>query len=239
MSYVVFTAAFFTAVLTLLTGFGLATILTPIFSYMYDIKIAVLLVAVVHFLNNLLKVVLFRKDISITVLKRFGILSIIGALVGSLSQAYIYSGSLKVFLGVVLVFLGLKEVLPRLEGWKIPQRYDTFGGFFSGLLGGLIGNQGAIRSAYLLNYPISKETFIVSAATIACLVDAARIPVYLYHYHSELAQQFLPLAIVTALTFLGTLVGKRLLPYISLERFKKFVAAMVILLGVCMTIGLL
>jgi uncharacterized protein len=105
-------------------------------------------------------------------------------------------------------------------------------------LGGLVGNQGAIRSAYLLNYSVSKETIIVSAASIACLVDAARIPIYIYSYHNTLGQQITPLITVTALVFMGTLIGKRLLPYISLERFKKFVAAMVVLLGVSLIYGL-
>ena len=238
MSSTIYVAAFLTAVITLLTGFGLGTIMTPILTYVYDVKIAVLLVAIVHFLNNLFKVILFRKDISLPILKRFGALSIIGAFIGSMAQIYIYSGSLKIFLGVVLVFLGLKEVLPQLENWKIPQKLDVVGGFLSGLLGGLVGNQGAIRSAYLLNYSVSKETFIVSAASIACMVDAARIPIYLYSYHSALAPQIIPLIKVTALVFLGTLVGKKLLPHISLERFKKFVAAMVVLLGISLIAGL-
>jgi hypothetical protein len=38
-------AAFAAAALTLMTGFGLATILTPVFMLFYDVKIAILVVA--------------------------------------------------------------------------------------------------------------------------------------------------------------------------------------------------
>ncbi len=71
--------AFVAAVLTLMTGFGLGTILTPIFLIFYDVKIAILIVAVVHLLNNLLKLSLFGKHMSLDILKRFGAFTLLGA----------------------------------------------------------------------------------------------------------------------------------------------------------------
>src|SRR3989338_5161669 len=56
--------AFLAAALTLMTGFGLGTILTPVFLLFYDVKIAILIVAVVHLLNNLLKFSLFSRHIN-------------------------------------------------------------------------------------------------------------------------------------------------------------------------------
>ena len=62
-------AAFLSASLTLMTGFGLGTILTPVFLIFYDVKIAILIVAVVHLANNLLKIFLFSKNISMDIIK--------------------------------------------------------------------------------------------------------------------------------------------------------------------------
>src|SRR3989337_875219 len=92
--------AFLAAALTLMTGFGLGTILTPVFLLFYDVKIAILIVAVVHLLNNLLKFSLFSRHINTEILKRFGILTITGAFIGAFLQGMMNSGAVKVLLGI-------------------------------------------------------------------------------------------------------------------------------------------
>ncbi|MBI1811448.1 MAG: sulfite exporter TauE/SafE family protein, partial [Nitrospirae bacterium] len=149
-------AAFLSASLTLMAGFGLATILTPVFLIFYDVKIAILIVAVVHLANNLLKLSLFRSYVSLDILKRFGALTLIGAFIGAFLQGKMDSSLVKILLGASLIFLGLKEISGFGEKLRLPKKIDVIGGFFSGLLGGFVGNQGAIRSAYLLNYNIPK-----------------------------------------------------------------------------------
>ncbi|OHB36119.1 MAG: hypothetical protein A3D13_07400 [Planctomycetes bacterium RIFCSPHIGHO2_02_FULL_40_12] len=114
---------FLTAGLTLLTGFGLGTVMTPVFTFFYDVKLAIIMVAVIHFLNNLLKLGLFWRNVSLSVIHRFGIISIVGgALIGAYLQFYVYSGTLKIFLGVVLIILVGRELLPQRGKWTIPKR---------------------------------------------------------------------------------------------------------------------
>lgn len=96
--------SFLSALLTLMTGFGLATILTPVFLIFYDVKIAILIVAVVHLSNNLLKVFLFSRHISIDILKRFGALTLIGAFIGAFLQGRMDSSVVKILLGIALIF---------------------------------------------------------------------------------------------------------------------------------------
>jgi uncharacterized membrane protein YfcA len=228
-------AAFMAAALTLMTGFGLGTILTPVFLIFYDVKIAILIVAVVHLMNNLLKVSLFGRHISIDILKRFGVLTLIGAFIGAFLQGRMDSSVVKIMLGITLIFLGLKEAAGLGEKLRLPQKIDFIGGFLSGLLGGFVGNQGAIRSAYLLNYNIPKETFVATAAIIASVVDVTRIPVYIYSNRDVLANNLILLFIVTASAFAGTFAGKRFLKKVSLKTFKIYVAAMVTIIGVLLT----
>jgi uncharacterized membrane protein YfcA len=54
----------------------------------------------------------------------------------------------------------------------------------SGLLGGLTGHQGAIRSAFFLGKDLPKETFIATGAAVACAVDITRIAVYVQLFQS-------------------------------------------------------
>ncbi|ODS33177.1 MAG: Sulfite exporter TauE/SafE [Candidatus Scalindua rubra] len=71
------------------------------------------MVALIHFLNNLLKLGLFWKNVGFSIIRRFGVVSIMGALLGAYFQFYVYSSTLKIFLGIVLVILGGRELLPQ------------------------------------------------------------------------------------------------------------------------------
>lgn len=227
-------AAFLVATIVTTTGFGLSTSLTPIFALVYRTHIAVMLVAIVHFLNNIFRLGLFRNHVDIGLVRRFGALSIVGALVGSLAQGWVQSDWLKVALGVVLIVLGGIELMPGASGWHFPQRLDRLGGLLSGLLGGLLGNQGAIRSAYLVNYDIPKERFIATATLIAVLIDSTRIPVYLLTQWGDVVAAWPILASVTLCAYAGTYVGKRLVGKVSQRAFKRLVNGAVVLLGVVM-----
>ncbi|HEU5317824.1 MAG TPA: sulfite exporter TauE/SafE family protein [Chloroflexota bacterium] len=227
-------AAYVVATLVVMTGFGLSTSLTPLFALVYPTQIAVMLVAVVHFLNNVFRVGLFRKHVDLALIRRFGFLSIAGALAGSLAQGWIQGDWLKLLLGVSLLVLGSIEALPGLSGWRFSRRFDQAGGLLSGLLGGLLGNQGAVRSAYLVNYDIPKESFVATATLIAIFIDATRLPVYLWLHGPAISTQAVTLAGVTLAAWAGTYTGKRLVTRISQRAFKRSVSLMVVAFGFLM-----
>jgi len=222
---------FATSTLTLLTGFGVGTILTPTFALLYDVKTAVLLVSIVHLTNNLLKFGLFRRNVNLSILRRFGLVSIIGALAGSFAQSFLQSSIVAIALGCFLIVTGSLEFLP-VNPFRIPRSFDQAGGFLSGLMGGIIGNQGAIRSAYLLNYDLTKESFIGTGTAIAILIDLTRIPVYLTHQAVTIETAGPGLLVVILVAFGGTFLGKRLLRHLSLGRFRRVVASFLILVGI-------
>lgn len=57
--------AFLVAILTFFSGFGLGTILTPVFMIFFPVDLAIALTGVVHFFNNIFKLVLVgdRKSV--------------------------------------------------------------------------------------------------------------------------------------------------------------------------------
>ena len=73
----------FASFLTFFSGFGLGTLLLPVFATFFPIETAITLTAIVHFFNNIFKTTLTYKDINFEILKRFGIPSIFGAIIGS------------------------------------------------------------------------------------------------------------------------------------------------------------
>lgn len=76
-------AAFFTAVLTFFSGFGLRTVLAPVFSIFFPVDVAIALTGVVHFTNNLFKIALVGKNTDKTVLIRFGVPAILASFAGA------------------------------------------------------------------------------------------------------------------------------------------------------------
>src|SRR4051812_26822638 len=70
--------------LTFFSGFGLGTILLPVFSVFFPVEAAIAITALVHLLNNLFKLALTYRKIDLTVVAKFGIPSVAGALAGAL-----------------------------------------------------------------------------------------------------------------------------------------------------------
>ena len=159
-------------------GFGIGSLLTPLFALRLGLKLAVACVAVPHFLGTLLRFGLMRRDINGQVLLTFGLASAAGGLAGALLQAHFSSRLLTVLFGSLLVLAGLGELAG--QRLRIRQRPLAIGaGILSGAFGGLVGNQGGIRSAALLNFDLSRQAFVATATAVGLFVDGARLPVYL------------------------------------------------------------
>ena len=75
--------AFITAILTFFSGFGLGTILTPVFMVFFPVEVAIALTGIVHFGNNIFKLFIVGKNFNKEVLLRFGIPAVIFAFIGA------------------------------------------------------------------------------------------------------------------------------------------------------------
>ena len=82
-------AAAFASLLTFFTGFGLATILTPVMLVFFPAPAAIALTAIVHFLNNIFKYALLRTHIDWRTVARFGLPAGLGAILGAVLLAFV------------------------------------------------------------------------------------------------------------------------------------------------------
>ena len=242
--------------LTLFSGFGLGTILTPVMALFFPVEAAVAMTALVHFANNLFKLALFGRAADPGVLLRFGVPALAGSYVGArflvwLSQrqalfSYELSGTdlavtpVKLFLGLLIMGFSLLELVPALSRAGASPRYVPLGGFVSGLFGGLSGHQGAFRSLFLLRAGLSKECFIATGVAAACLVDVARLGVYADLFTADMLGGNLRLLVLAALSaFAGAYLGKRLLPKLTIGVVRLLVGGMLLGLGAAMAAGLI
>ena len=72
-------AAFVVSALTLFSGFGLGTLLMPVFALFFTIPVAVGSTAVVHGANNLFKVALLYRNARVPIILRFGLPAVLMA----------------------------------------------------------------------------------------------------------------------------------------------------------------
>lgn len=246
-------AAFATAILTFFSGFGLGTILTPVFALFFPIDLAIALTGVVHFFNNLFKLGLVGKSADKAVLLRFGIPAVIAAFFGAwvllnitdLKPLYAYSIGSKVFeitpvkfiIAILLIFFALIDLIPFFDKLQFGKEKLPFGGFLSGFFGGLSGHQGALRSAFLIKAGLSKEGFIATAVVIACFIDFTRLAVYATRFSKAgLVDNLLLVTSATLAAIAGAYIGKRLLKKVTLRFIQRLVA--VLLIGISIALGM-
>jgi uncharacterized membrane protein YfcA len=104
------------------------------------------------------------------------------------------------------------------------------------LLGGLVGNQGGIRSAALLGFDLPKETFVGTATAIALFVDGARLPIYLMAQYDEMSALWQWMTLATAGITVGTLLGSRVLARLPESWFRLVLAVILAILGGAMLV---
>lgn len=253
------TVATLTAGVTLFSGFGLGTILMPVFALFFPVPLAIAATAVVHLANNIFKFGLLAKQADWPVVARFGIPAAAAAIAGASLLAwfdrmptvarYTIGGSVyeitmvKAVVGVLIVVFALLELWPRFQALAFPQRWLVAGGVLSGFFGGLSGNQGALRSAFLLKAGLSKEAFVATGVVSAVIVDAVRLITYgmgVMAEHLARSQDLItPVAVGTACAFAGSFVGKRVLQKITLRTVQIIVAVAMLLIGAGLASGLI
>lgn len=240
MEWFVPLVAFLAAALSFLSGFGLGTVLMPAMALVVPLEVAIALTAVVHLLNNLLKLRLMWRFTQWDVVRQFGLPALAAAAIGALSLVWLqhYERPLRWVIAGLILFFVVWEYWPQPRRTVEPHpRWMIVGGILSGFFGGISGHQGTFRSAFLLQWRLSKEQFIATGVAIACVIDLMRLTIYgqgfLWH---DLRTHASLLICTTAAAVLGTFVGRRLLPHISLRAIHHLVA--VLMCGIAMALVL-
>ena len=225
-------AAVIAGAIASISGFGIGSVLTPVLSTQFDVRLAIAMVSLPHLAGTFVRFLIVRTRIDREVLLGFGAASAIGGLVGAALQTVVQSTALSVVFGVLLVFAGVGSLTGFAQRMRFSgHRTALVGGALSGLLGGLVGNQGGIRAAALLGFDVEREAFVATATAVALIVDGARIPVYLATQGADLAAHW-PLIVVLSIgAVVGTLVGGSALRRMNDVVFRRVVGVLLLLLG--------
>ena len=222
--------AFISEVIGTIAGFGSSTIALPLSLFIFDFHTALVLVAFLHIFGNISRIGFFRHGLDKRLLLQFGLPSIVLTLIGALLVQRVSQDLLQMILGLFLIMYtfwswsGKFRIQPSITT-------SAIGGGLSGFFAGLIGTGGALRSAFLTAFGLSKEKYIATAAAIALAVDITRLPIYLKD--GFLQPQFywmLPVLLVIALG--GSFVGKQITNKISQPVFRRIVLIAIFIIGI-------
>ena len=248
--------AFLVAILTFFSGFGLGTILTPVFMIFFPVNLAIGLTGIVHFLNNLFKLLLVGRKADKQVLIRFGIPAVIAALLGSylllnitelkpLFAYQMFGRTFEVFpvkfiISLLLITFATIDLFPYFSKLQFGKDKLPIGGALSGFFGGLSGNQGALRSAFLIKAGLSKETFVATAVVVSTFVDFTRLSVYATRFTNAGLSDNLTLVVCATLSaIVGAYIGNKLLKKVTLKFLQVSVAVMLIIISLALAAGLI
>jgi uncharacterized membrane protein YfcA len=217
-----------------IAGFGIGSLLTPALALQTGTQLAVAAVAIPHVVGTAQRFWRLRAHVDRRVLLGFGVTSALGGLAGALLHGALPGRALSIVFGALLLLAASAE----LTGWMQRVRWGRgsawLAGLLSGLFGGLVGNQGSIRSAAMLGFRVPKEAFVATATAIALFVDAARLPVYLATQWRDIAAIGPLVAAATLGVVIGTALGTRALGRLPQRLFRRIVALLLLALGLYM-----
>lgn len=254
--FIVCLAALIASALTLFSGFGMGTLLMPVFALFFPVPVAVAQTAAVHLLNNVFKASMFGRNADTDVLLRFGLPALAASFLGawillSLAQAsplftYFLGGRefeiqpVKLTIAILMAGFAALELWPRFQNLAFDRKYLPLGGMLSGFFGGLSGHQGAMRSAFLIKSGLSKEAFIGTGVLLAVIVDLSRMTVYAGLLKSaDILGNPSTVIAATLAAFAGTFLGARLVKKMTIRFLRVIVSVMLFLVAFGLGTGLL
>jgi uncharacterized membrane protein YfcA len=240
--------------LTFFSGFGLGTILAPVFMFFFEPILAIAMTAIVHFLNNLFKLSLLFKSIDFKIALKFGLPAMIGSFAGSillfsistivitryhLGEVELQLELLKLLVAALLIFFALLEIIPFIK-INVTDKHLPLGGILSGFFGGLTGHQGALRSLFMMKLGLKKEVFIATGVFIACMIDITRLGVYGEKMTGfNLEENFPYILSATLAAFAGAFIGNKLLKKVTMQSLQIMVAIMIIIFSFALALGII
>jgi len=155
-------------------------------------------------------------------------------LAGAILHSAFGSSVLTLIFGALLLFAGFTGFTGLAQKMRLHGVIAWIAGALSGGFGGLVGNQGGIRSAALMTFDLPKEALVATATAIGIIVDLARMPIYIASESHELLPVWGWIAWATAGVAAGTLIGMRFLKQIPEPLFRRFLGGFIFLLGAYM-----
>ncbi len=214
-----------------LAGFGISTIMVPVLLLVLPLPQTLLLVGIIHWFNDIWKMLLFRAGIRWRLLLAFGIPGIFASFIGSSLSLRIPWEILSRALGMFLIAYVLFII--NNQAFKLGQRLSVAAssGALTGFFAGIFGIGGEINAVALSAFNLEKAVYIATAGAIAFMIDSTRIATYIEGGIRLDPAILSGLLIFIPASLVGAMIGKKGVEKIPQERFRNVVAVFIFLFG--------
>lgn len=224
-------AALLAEVLGTVGGFGSSLFFVPLAGFFMDFDSVLGITALFHLSSNVSKIALFRQGIDRCILLKMGLPAVVCVIAGAYLSRFADTHLLEIALGGFLIALSALFLAFEQLALRPTTPNAIASGALSGLLAGLLGTGGAIRGIALAAFSLPKEVFIATSAAIDLGVDASRSVVYITNGYVHRHDLYL-IPVLFVVSFVGTLLGKKLLGYVSETQFKRIVLLLILCVGI-------
>jgi uncharacterized membrane protein YfcA len=222
---------FFASMVGTMTGFGMSTIMVPVFLLFYSLPETLLFVGIIHWFGDLWKILLFKQGLNWKLILVFGLSGIIASLIGA-SLTFDVSEKILIkvlggFLLAYVIFLFLKPDF-KLNASK---KNMITGGALSGFFAGIFGVGGAVRATFLSAFDLPKAMYLATAGSIALLIDTTRIITYLNGGWRLEPMLLWGMFVFIPVSFISAGIAKRIISYLPQKSFRLFITIFLALIG--------
>lgn len=219
------------SVIGTLAGFGISTIMVPVLLLILPLPQTLLLAGIIHWFNDIWKLILFREGIRWKLFLAFGLPGLVASFIGSSLTLRIPHDILSKALGIFLIVYVVFIIFNR--AFKLSQRLDVAvsGGALTGFFAGIFGIGGEINAVALSAFNLEKSIYIATAGAISLVIDSTRIATYIMGgtgLEPSILSGFL---IFVPVSLIGAMIGKKGIERIPQEKFRNFVAVFIFIFG--------
>jgi uncharacterized membrane protein YfcA len=229
-------AAFGSALLSAVAGFGGGVLMLPVFTALFGLRVAVPILTLTQVSSNAFRAWFNRRELQWRLIGWFALGAVPLAVAGGMLLAHAPVGPLERLLGAFLIGVVIwrrRNPQPR----KPADRSFAAVGAASGLGSALLGSVGPLTAPFFLAYGLTRAAYVGTEAASAVALHVSKIAAY--GAGDLLTGQVLLFGVaLTPATMAGAWMGKKIVGWITDRVFVMLVETGLVAAGVLFLIGI-
>lgn len=215
------------SIFSAVAGSGLGIILLIVFTLFFDIQMSVVLMVLIGFIIQPIKVLHFYKYADWRFVKLYALLGFPLSYFGGLLLFDLPLRTIEIFMALTC----LAFVLMQVSKWKFELEKSTTNiviwGAINGFQGGVVGLGNFLRNPVMYAFGFRKEQFVGTASTVTILLNIGKMTAYIPNvvWTKEIGIMFLS---CIPPVYIGITIGKKLQKHISDHTFEKLLLLVIV-----------
>jgi uncharacterized membrane protein YfcA len=227
------------AAVALFTGFvkagvpSLGALMSAVVALAFTPREALGICLIYLLVGDLVAVSFYWRLAHLSELKKMIFPVLLGIAAGGFMLNFLDDNNLGLVIGLMVVFLvSLEPFRPRLSEWAIhhPQKVRGSSGVVAGISTTIGNAAGPIMSLYFLLLKLDKKAFVGTSSIFFLAVNTTKIPIF-YYQDLFTPAYFSSIALTAPLVYVGALLGRKFLNWVSQLWFTRIILVCTALAG--------